>query len=268
MPFIYITILLCSALFLGAPSQSLAQAENPDFIKEAFKDYDANGTIVIEDQRNNQNTRYIFNKERAEKRYAPASTYKIPHALFALDSGAVHDENQIFKWDGIERSFPSHNQDQTLRTAIQRSVIWVFEEIADKIGPKQSQAYVEKIQYGNEKTSGTQTPYWIYGDLKISAMEEIVFLKKLRNNTLPFSKHDLETVKDIIKTDITNDIALYAKTGWQGKYGWWVGWVEHTNGPVYFALNIDTPKGKEDLFKRQAITKQILQKINAIPSEQ
>ena len=31
------------------------------------------------------------------------------------------------------------------------------------------------------------------------------------------------------------------KTGWEGRHGWWVGWVEWSAGPVFFALNIDTP---------------------------
>ena len=46
---------------------------------------------------------------------------------------------------------------------------------------------------------------------------------------------------------------LRAKTGWEGRMGWWVGWVEWPTGPVFFALNIDTPNRMDDLFKREAI---------------
>ena len=44
---------------------------------------------------------------------------------------------------------------------------------------------------------------------------------------------------------------LRAKTGWEGRMGWWVGWVEWPTGPVFFALNIDTPNRMDDLFKRR-----------------
>ena len=35
-----------------------------------------------------------YDVERAQKRFMPASTFKVPHALFALDAGAVRDEFQ------------------------------------------------------------------------------------------------------------------------------------------------------------------------------
>ena len=41
--------------------------------------------------------------ERAGKRYSPASTFKVPHTLFALDAGVVKDEFQVFPWDGVKK---------------------------------------------------------------------------------------------------------------------------------------------------------------------
>ena len=58
---------------------------------------------------------------------------------------------------------------------------------------------------------------------------------------------------------------LRAKTGWSGKIGWWIGWVEHSEGPVFFALNIDTPKGHANLESREGITRKILSSIEALP---
>ena len=40
-----------------------------------------------------------YDVERAQKRFMPASTFKVP-ALFALDAGAVRDEFQVIRWDG------------------------------------------------------------------------------------------------------------------------------------------------------------------------
>ena len=61
------------------------------------------------------------------------------------------------------------------------------------------------------------------------------------------------------------DWILRAKTGWEGRHGWWVGWVEWSAGPVFFALNIDTPNRWEDLYKREAIARDILISIRALP---
>ena len=59
---------------------------------------------------------------------------------------------------------------------------------------------------------------------------------------------------------------LRAKTGWEGRMGWWVGWVEWPTGPVFFALNIDTPNRTGDLAKREQIARKILQSIDALPA--
>ena len=45
-----------------------------------------------------------YDVERAQKRFMPASTFKVPHALFALDAGAVRDEFQVIRWDGVKRT--------------------------------------------------------------------------------------------------------------------------------------------------------------------
>ena len=58
---------------------------------------------------------------------------------------------------------------------------------------------------------------------------------------------------------------LRAKTGCQGSHDWWVGWVEWPTGPVYFALNIDTPARMKDIYKRKVIVREILQSIQALP---
>ena len=57
-----------------------------------FLDQAVDGTIVIADERSGEMLAYDV--ERAQKRFMPASTFKVPHALFALDAGAVRDEFQ------------------------------------------------------------------------------------------------------------------------------------------------------------------------------
>ena len=229
-----------------------------------FDEANAQGTIVVSDERSGGKGTMAFNIGRAEKRFSPASTFKIPHALFALDAGVIRDEFETKAWDGVKRSFPGWNQDQNLRSSMRYSVVWVYEGFAREIGEEKEREYLEKVQYGNQDSSGKQ-PFWIEGNLQISAQEQLDFLKRLYRNELPFSLANQRLIKDIMIVEAGPEWILRAKTGWSGTVGWWVGWVEHPKGPVFFALNIDTPGRVEDLPKREAITRKILKSIEALP---
>lgn len=253
-------ILLLTAIF---PISAVAQ-ERPDWGR-FFEEFEAQGTIVVVDERANSRSFLIYEPERAGKRFSPASTYKIPHTLFALDSGALQDEFQVFKWDGVERSFSGHNRDQDLRSAMRSSAMWVYEQLAEEIGEEGARNYLRRIDYGNADPSTGKGAYWVDGNLAISAHEQIFFLKRLYRNELPFKKEHQRLVKDVMIVEAGRDWILRAKTGWEGRMGWWIGWVEWPTGPVFFALNIDTPNRLGDLAKREQITRAILRSIDALP---
>lgn len=245
-----------------------AQWQIQEHWAEVFDRHEAVGTILVLDQREHSGTAFVWNPARAETRYSPASTFKIPHALFALDAGVVQDEFQVFPWDGVTRSYEPWNRDQDLRSSMRHSVVWVYQEIAGKIGEARERAYLKSIRYGNADPSGGVDGFWIDGQLRINAYEQIDFLQGLYNNELPFQVEHQRLVKDIMIVEAERTWILRAKTGWEGRYGWWVGWVEHPSGPVFFALNIDTPMRMEDLHKREAITREILRDIGALPETQ
>ncbi|MCG8415479.1 MAG: hypothetical protein MI746_14790, partial [Pseudomonadales bacterium] len=105
------------AALITAPSFSQQPTRVEADWSSIFEEFESVGTMVVLDQRPQQPVLQIYNQARAATRLSPASTYKIPHTLFALDSGAIEDEFQVFEWDGVERSYPPHNQDQNLRSA-------------------------------------------------------------------------------------------------------------------------------------------------------
>jgi beta-lactamase class D len=240
------------------------QPARPDW-EHFFKEASADGTIVVADERTDGGSPGVYDEARSRKRYPPASTFKIPHAVFALDAGAVRDEFQIFKWDGTHRDIESWNHDQDLRSSMRYSVVWVYQRFAREIGIEREGQYLRKINYGNADPSGAD-PFWVEGNLSISAEEQIGFLRRLYRNDLPFRVEHQRLVKDIMIVEAGRDWILRAKTGWSGKIGWWIGWVEWPTGPVFFALNIDTPKRSEDLPKREALVRAILGSIKALPS--
>ncbi len=231
-----------------------------------FTRFNAKGTLVVSDERVKPAKLLVFNPERAAQRMSPASTFKIPHSLMALDAGVLKDEFQLFRWDGVERSFSGHNQDQNLRSAIRTSALWVYEIFAKQIGEKRAGEYLQKIGYGNADPSTDKGAYWVDGKLAISAYEQLEFVKKLYLNQLPFAKEHQLLVKDMLINEAGKEWILRAKTGWEGRFGWWVGYVEWPAGPVFFALNIDTPDRMKDLYKREAIVREVLQSMQALPA--
>jgi beta-lactamase class D len=98
-----------------------------------FAEFGATGTLVVVDERQTPPATLVYNRDRAKRRYSPASTFKIPHTLFALDAGVVVDEFQVFAWDGVMRTFAGHNQDQNLRSAMRYSTLWVYQRFAKQI---------------------------------------------------------------------------------------------------------------------------------------
>ncbi len=252
-------------LTLASPVASATQPqERPDWAR-FFEQFDAQGTLVIVDERNGNRRVLVHAPERADKRFSPASSFKIPHTLFALDVGVLRDEFQEFKWDGVERTFPSHNGDQNLRSAMRNSAMWVYEQFGKEIGHDKARTYLTQIDYGNADPSADAAAYWVDGSLTISAHEQVAFLERLYRNELPFKVEHQRLVKDIIIVEAGRNWILRGKTGWEGRMGWWVGWVEWPTGPVFFALNIDTPNRTGDLAKREQITRAVLQSIDALP---
>ncbi|APC14240.1 hypothetical protein BLL42_00215 [Pseudomonas frederiksbergensis] len=258
---------VCFAFCSGA---ALAQARAPVVEMmgwgQIFEAFNTNGTIVVTDERGGESKTFVYNKERSGQRFTPASTFKIPHTLFALDSKAVVDEFQVFKWDGEINEIPTHNQDQTLRSAMRYSALWVYRGFAKQIGERKAGEYLNNINYGNQSTSVKARDYWVNGGLEVSAVEQVEFLRKLYRNELPFKREHQLLTKDIMVVGAGHEWVMRAKTGLGKQVGWWVGWVELPTGPVFFALNIDTPGRMADAHKREAIGREVLKTVGALPA--
>ncbi|MDP9877989.1 beta-lactamase class D [Variovorax boronicumulans] len=259
--------LVCFALLAGVAPLALAAPQFQEMTgwSRFFEETDAQGTLVVLDARGGSEKTLVYNPARAKQRYSPASTFKIPHSLFALDAGLLRDEFQVIPWDGVKRSQPAWNEDQNLRSAMRNSTVWVYERFAKALGDARETAYMQKIGYGNAVSTGDK-PFWVEGDLAISSVEQIAFLQLLYRNQLPFQVEHQRLVKDVMVNEAGPDWILRAKTGWTGAIGWWVGWVEWPTGPVFFALNMDTPNRLGDLAKRQSITRRVLRSIGALPA--
>ena len=177
--------------------------------------------------------------------------------MIALQTSAIKSVNDTIKWDGIDKGWKLWNKDQTMKTAMPISCVWFYQELARRIGKKQMQNWVDKVNYGNRNIGEKIDNFWLEGDLRISAKEQILFIEKLINNELQFDKKIQETVKEIMVTDSTEAYTIHSKTGWTNQIGWNVGYVETKKNKWIFAMNMDIIK-EEDAKYRKKITYEIL----------
>jgi len=185
-------------------------------------------------------------KNRSGEAKLPASTFKIPNSLIALETGAVEDpDKDVFKWDGVTRPIEAWNKDHTLRSAIAASAVPVYQEIARRIGQERMQKHVDLLEYGNRDIGGGIDQFWLTGNLRIDPMQQVDFVDRLRRGVLPISKRSQDLVRDILPVTKVGDSIIRAKSGLLGaergepSLGWMVGWAEKGSAQTVFALNMD-----------------------------
>ena len=202
----------------------------------------------------------VLNAGRAETRFVTASTFKIPNSLIALEVGAVKDADEVFLYDGKPQQVKAWERDMSLREAIAASNVPVYQEIARRVGLETYRTCLTRLDYGNREVGTNVERFWLEGPLAISAVEQSLFLARLAEGRVPVSERARAIVRDIIRIESKSDRTLFAKTGWNGKIGWWVGWIEQGAHKTAFALNMDMSR-VEDAPKRIEIGKAMLARL-------
>ncbi|HPG33665.1 MAG TPA: class D beta-lactamase, partial [Lentimicrobium sp.] len=240
------TVLL---LLISTLSNLKAQTTSADTLAWSmiYKEFSVSGTFVLYNVKSEEYT--ILNQSRANVPYLPASTFKIMNALIGLQEKAVNGTDEIFKWDGTKRSVEAWNHDLTLEEAFRVSAIWVYQELARRSGREAIENWLTKCRYGNMKTGPQIDNFWLEGDIAISAMEQLAFVKSLYLEELPFDKSVQKQVKNMMFVDSVPGRSLYAKTGWAARIahqiGWYTGFVKAADNTWIFAMNMDMINPKD-----------------------
>jgi beta-lactamase class D len=213
----------------------------------------------------------VLDEPRAKRGYLPASTFKIANALIGLEVGSIADENEVFPWDGKPKMRAEWERDQTLASGMRDSTVWMFQEVARRTGKQRMKDWLTRLDYGNRDIAGGIDLFWLQGNLRVSALQQVDFLHRLAEGRLPMTQRAQRLVRDALVVERTRDYTLHAKSGSTsmraGAIHWWVGWVERRGKPVaYFALNFTAAEGTryED---RIGIARAILAEAGALPSE-
>ena len=201
----------------------------------------------------------------------PASTFKIFSTMAALETGVAEGPDTLLRWDGTVRSRPETNRDMTLREAFVISAVPHYQQMVQSVGGTRMQTMLDAAEYGNQSMAGGLTTFWLSGELRISPLQQIELLQRLRHDDLPFRSEVMAATRDIMRMEQTADYALYAKTGLTtaddgGYVGWYVGWVEQENDIWYFATLLRS-SGEDDTLipARIDIARRALQSVGALP---
>lgn len=230
-------------------------------VEASFQKRQVTGCFILYDLE--RDSSLIYNPKRANDAFLPASTFKIANSLIALECKVVHDENEVIPWDGVKRSVPAWNNDQTMRTAIRYSAVWFYQELARRIGAERMNDWLRKLNYGNRVAGPELDNFWLSGDLRITPLQQVDFLKRMIRQELPVKNKNLNVVKEIMTVESNNRYVLRAKTGWAisgQQIGWYVGWLELDSKYYIFVNNIDIVNEGDEKYRTE-IAMEILNQV-------
>ncbi|WP_445147355.1 class D beta-lactamase [Dyella sp. Tek66A03] len=207
---------------------------------------------------------FLQQQGNCTERVTPASTFKIAISLMGYDSGFLKDEHTptlpyregYIDWGGEIWKQPT-NPTRWLKY----SVVWFSQQVTHALGPERFAQYARKFNYGNADVSGDPGEHngldrsWIASSLKISPLEQIIFLEKFVNHQLPVSPAAFEMTNRIVEArSIADGWTVHGKTGMaypreaDGKFdedhphGWFVGWATKGSTVLVFARLIQDDK--------------------------
>lgn len=262
---------LLAFFFVCSFSQLFSETE--DLLKD-------NVTVIIQEL---QTHRVLLQKGDIDKRKSPCSTFKIALSLMGYDSEILFDETSpTISYDPkVETKFDLWKKPHDPLSWIKNSCIWFSREITSRLGMEKFQKYVTSFEYGNQDLSGDEglnnglTHSWLSSSLKISPKEQVCFLEKLLEGTLPVSSHAHEMTKSILFSQkLTNEWELFGKQGTghltskNGNnfhaIGWFVGWAKTPSGTIIICLLLKNEKESATSAgsKAKELAKELLLKVN------
>jgi len=210
-------LLLSVAALLAAQSVHAALPEVD--IGARFREAGVEGSFVLLDGQSGEVRRHA--PARAAQGFLPASTYKIPNTLVALEEGVAKGKDFRLAWDSARAPrqpwWPaSWARDHSLESALKHSAVWYYQEVARRVGPSRMQHWVDRFGYGNRDISGGIDQFWLRGGLRISADQQVDFLRRFHAGQLGVSARTTRLAKEMLVLEETPDYRLSGKSGWAG----------------------------------------------------
>ena len=258
-------LLLIIILFGSCSNKNQAEIY-PEF-KSYFDEYKVEGCFLLYDFQKNKTL--IYNKNRCNQGFLPASTFKILNSLIGIETGIITGENFVIPWDSLARQIPAWNRDHNLASAFRNSVVPWYQELARRVGTERMQDWVTKAEFGKMEIRNENIDlFWLVGNSRITPFEQLDFQKRLIKNELPFSQSSIDLVKKIMIIENKPEYIFRGKTGWatmdEKNIGWMVGYHIKDDSVYAYVINVESENEDSSLFQksREGITRKILKKLS------
>lgn len=215
-------------------------------LQHLLDSFKLDGTILIFDEK--KNALYFNDLEGAYTGQLPASTFKIPNTIIALETGVASGPEHLFPWNGTDHWLDAWEQDLTLKQAYAVSCVPCYQGVAREVGPEKMRSELERIGYPEMVfDSSTVDNFWLRGKSRITPYRQIQFLRRLYHAELPIRERTQTAIREIMLMEQTDTYALSGKTGWsvdgEKNNGWFVGFREEAERVVFFATNVEPGEG-------------------------
>jgi bla regulator protein BlaR1 len=204
----------------------------------------------------------VVREGTCDERVTPASTFKIAISLMGFDSGVLSDDHTPYL--PYQPSYASRNPAWRHGTDpagwLRESIVWYSQQVTARLGAAGVRGYVRAFDYGNGDLSSVPgiddavALSEVSPTLRISPLEQTVFLRKVVNRELPLSAHAYDVTARLLKVDTpVNGWQVYGKTGTASArraddaadatqdIGWFVGWAVKDGRTVVFARLLQHP---------------------------
>jgi beta-lactamase class D len=234
----------------GAPVPEASPALAPEPASRAAVDHP--GWFLLLDLRTGERTE--VHPEQCARATVPASTFKIPHSLIALQLGVVTDAQARVPWDGTPHWNKEWEAPHSLASSLQASTLWFFQRTAKAIGRERMRAQLHALRYGDEQVDGELTTFWLGGgSLEVTGPQQLDFLARMARHDLPVDRAHVDLVWDLLLADPARlaprlpdgqtwpdtRATIRAKTGTDDGLTWWVGRVEGPRGDFVFVSRVE-----------------------------
>lgn len=229
-----------------------------------------NGAAVLYDAE--ENHYWIYNRQLADTRRSPCSTFKIISSLIALENGIISPADSTRAWSGEVFWNEEWNRDIDFSDAFHASCVWYFREVIDEIGKEAMQKELNELRYGNCDLSDWEgrlntnnnnpalTGFWIESSLLISPKEQAEVMARIFGGETDYAEETVSQLAQVMLLPAQKDadVLIYGKTG-MGKAqdivvdAWFTGFAEQSDKRISFCVylgetdhkNVSSAKAKE-----------------------
>jgi len=160
--------------------------------------------------------------------YAPLNTFFAVPALLGLDKGYIkHDTSNWVSLDSVN----------------------YYNAVIEKLGRTTILKTIDSLHYGKGIVSNDLNSFWKDGSLRITADEQLGFIKKLYFGQLSFQKRSQDIFKKmILKEDNANYQLSYILGSDKTTVPsfWILGYVEENKHPYFFVMHLETKNTQFD----------------------